>query len=238
MKFPQGEGSAVIHRKKNRPALQRHDIWTVSLGSSFCFHLIGHLLKSSPTQFLVVLFFIALYTSPFSSEHFFWGLSVRSLSTQLFCLVVLLLLPLSMTSFSYVGLLSLFWVRLFHALCLSHLPSSSFLEGLFSEQFAELGSVHLLAFSVRSCSLAFLSSGSLCLAICRAVFIAELHCPQRMHVLNSCVGDIWQRLWRDGFTHNGKQVVNRLKIPQGLSTLMFRRWSEVPSRGGVRGDSP
>ncbi len=40
------------------------------------------------------------------------------------------------------------------------------------------------------------------------------------------------------FTHNGKQVVNRLKIPQGLSTLMFRRWSEVPSRGGVRGDSP
>ena len=119
----------------------------------------------------MVLFFIALYTSPFSSEHFFWGLFVRSLSTQLFCLVVLLLLPLSMTSFSYVGLLSLFWVRLFHALCLSHLPSSSFLEGLFSEQFAELGSVHLLAFSVRSCSLTFLSSGSLCLSICRAVFI-------------------------------------------------------------------
>ena len=40
------------------------------------------------------------------------------------------------------------------------------------------------------------------------------------------------------FTHNGKQVVNRLKIPQGLSTLLFHRWSEVPSRGGVRGDSP
>ena len=42
--------------------------------------------------------------------------------------------------------------------------------------------------------------------------------------------------WRDDFTHNGKQVVNRLKFPQGLSTLMFRLWSEVPSRGGVRGD--
>ncbi len=40
------------------------------------------------------------------------------------------------------------------------------------------------------------------------------------------------------FTHNGKQVVNRLKIPQGLSTLLFHRWSEVPSMGGVRGDSP
>ena len=40
------------------------------------------------------------------------------------------------------------------------------------------------------------------------------------------------------FTHNGKQVVNRLKIPQGLSILLFHRWSEVPSRGGVRGDSP
>ena len=35
-----------------------------------------------------------------------------------------------------------------------------------------------------------------------------------------------------------KQVVNRLKIPQGLSTLLFHRWSEVPSRGGVSGDSP
>ena len=35
-----------------------------------------------------------------------------------------------------------------------------------------------------------------------------------------------------------KQVVNRLKIPQGLSTLLFHRWSEVPSRGGVHGDSP
>ena len=40
------------------------------------------------------------------------------------------------------------------------------------------------------------------------------------------------------FTHHGKRVVNRLKIPQGLSTLLFHRWSEVPSRGGVRGDSP
>ena len=69
-------------------------------------------------------------------------------------------------------------------------------------------------------------------------FFAGLHCLLRMHALNSCVGDTLQRLWRDDFTHNGKQVVNRLKIPQGLSTLMFRRWSEVPSRGGVRGDSP
>ena len=32
-------------------------------------------------------------------------------------------------------------------------------------------------------------------------------------------------------------MVNRLKIPQGLSTLLFHRWSEVPSRGGVHGDS-
>ncbi len=45
-------------------------------------------------------------------------------------------------------------------------------------------------------------------------------------------------LWQGDFTHNRKQVVNRLKILQGLSTLLFHRWSEVPSRGGVRGDSP
>ena len=44
------------------------------------------------------------------------------------------------------------------------------------------------------------------------------------------------RLWQGDCTC--KQVVNRLKIPQGLSTLLFHRWSEVPSRGGVHGDSP
>ena len=32
-------------------------------------------------------------------------------------------------------------------------------------------------------------------------------------------------------------MVNRLKIPQGLSTSLFHWWSEVPSRGGVCGDS-
>ena len=45
-------------------------------------------------------------------------------------------------------------------------------------------------------------------------------------------------LWPCDFTHNRKQLVNRLKIPQGLSTLLFHRWSGVPSRGGVCGDSP
>ena len=44
-------------------------------------------------------------------------------------------------------------------------------------------------------------------------------------------------LWQGEFTLYRKQVVKRLKIPQGLSTLMFRRWSEVLSRGLVRGDS-
>ena len=43
-------------------------------------------------------------------------------------------------------------------------------------------------------------------------------------------------LWQGEFTRYRKQVVNRLKIPQGLSTLIFRRWSEVLSRGLVRGD--
>ena len=113
----------MIHRKKNRPALQRRDILTVFLVSFFSFlffflfsfsffflFFIGNLFSSSYTQFLVVLFFIAFYTGPFSSKHFFLGLFVRSLSHQLFFLVVLLLLLLSMTAFSYVGLLSLFWV--------------------------------------------------------------------------------------------------------------------------------
>ena len=119
----------------------------------------------------MVLFFIAFYTAPFSSKHFLLGLFLRSLSTQLFFIVVLILLLLSMIAFSYVGLLSLLWVRHFYSLYLSHLPPSSFLEGLSSEQFAQLGSVHLLAFSPRACSLPCLTSRSPFLSICRAVFI-------------------------------------------------------------------
>jgi len=98
----------VIHRKKNRPALQRHDILTVSLVSFlllfFSFSFIGNLLDSSSAQFSAVLFYLAFYTAPFSSKHFFLVfLFVSSLSTQLLFLVVLLLLLLSMTAFSYVG---------------------------------------------------------------------------------------------------------------------------------------
>ena len=88
----------------------------------------------------MVLFFLAFYPPlpPFSSKHFL-GLFIRSLSTQLFFLVVLLLLLLSVTAFSYVGILSLLWVQLFYAVFVSHLPPSSFLEGLSSEQFEGLG---------------------------------------------------------------------------------------------------
>ena len=61
-----------------------------------------------------------------------------------------------------------------------------------------------------------------------------------LHILKSplelfCLrkGTFW------GFTagyHNRKQVVNWLKIPQGLSTLIFLRWSELPLRGEIRCD--
>ena len=137
MKFPQGEGSTVIHRKKNRL-----HIYNSIFSNGICF--------SSFTQFLVALFFSAFYTAPFSSKHFFLGLFVRSLSTQLFFLVVLLLLLLSMTAFSYVGLLSLFsllsvtltepsstqlfsWGVVFWAVCRARICSlvSFFSSGLF-----------------------------------------------------------------------------------------------------------
>ena len=59
----------------------------------------------------------------------------------------------------------------FHAVLLTHLPPSSFLEGLSSDQFAELESFHLLAFSARACSLVFLSLGVSFLAISKAVLI-------------------------------------------------------------------
>ena len=51
-------------------------------------------------------------------------------------------------------------------------PSSTqlFLYWFCSHQFAELGSIHCLAFTARACSLAFLCLAILFLAICRAVF--------------------------------------------------------------------
>ena len=77
----------MIHRKNNRPALQRRDILTVSLVSFggvfflfFFLFLIGNLLRSSSTQLLVVLLFLAFYTALFSSKYFFLilGLFLRS----------------------------------------------------------------------------------------------------------------------------------------------------------------
>ena len=67
----------MIHRKKNRPALQRRDVLTVSVVSLFfkIFIIIiiftGNLLNSSSAQVLVVLFFSTFYTAPFPSKHFF-----------------------------------------------------------------------------------------------------------------------------------------------------------------------
>ena len=151
----------MIHRKKNRPALQRHDILTVSLVSFFCFFFL------SGSVLFSVLHSSILFKTLLSRAFFFF----RSLSTQLFFLVVFLLLILSTIAFSYVGLLSLFCVQLFHAVYLGHLPPRSFLEELSSEQFAEIGSIHLLPFSAWASSLAFLSSVFLSLAICRAIFI-------------------------------------------------------------------
>ena len=53
----------------------------------------------------------------------------------------------------------------------------------------------------------------------------------------SCIGHMCQSLRQAEFAYGRRQVLNRLMIPQGLSTLLFRRWSEVPTGGGVRGDS-
>ena len=87
----------MIHRKKNRPALQRRDILTVSL----VFFVLGNLLRSSSTQVLVAVFFLALHIARFSSKHFFLGLFLRSLSTQLFFLVASLFLVLRVTTLCY-----------------------------------------------------------------------------------------------------------------------------------------
>ena len=84
-------------------------------------------------------------------------------------------------------------------------------------------------------------------AFCRTLLFSQLFfwaCPADCflgHVLQTAFWGMFCRCgskWQCDLTYSRKQVVNRLKIPQGLSTLLFHRWSEVPSRGGVRGDSP
>ena len=128
----------------------------------FVFFFIGNLLRSP--SFHPVLSGSVLYSILYSSvlfKTFLIFVVVRSLSTQLFFLAVLLLLVLSMTAFSFLSSECDFFTLFF----LSHLPPSSFLEWLSSEQFAELGSVQLLAFSARAYSLAFLSLGVPFLAI-------------------------------------------------------------------------
>ena len=118
----------------------------------------------------MVLFFIAFYAALFSSKHFHLELFVRSLFTQLFYLVVLFLLLLSMTAFSHVKApFSLVCVTFFLFLFL--LGRQLFPYWFYSHQFAELRSIHRLAFLARACSLAFLCLAILFLAISRAVLI-------------------------------------------------------------------
>ena len=179
MKFPQGEGSAVIHRKKN----------DLLYKDATC---LCHSFSRLWVLFLVGLFLLALSLAPSSVLGAFSVLFMPS-STELFFLMVLFFLTLR-GRFLFWMLVIRFFLRysyLFFSCC-KH-------------------TVGLLWFDIVS-----LSS----------------HCffRRRRHVSRPVAGWFHSR--------NRKQVVNRLKIPQGLSTLLFHRWSEVPSRGGVRGDSP
>ena len=63
---------------------------------------------------------------------------------------------------------------------------------------------------------------------------AVIHCKKN-NLLYKDATCLCHSLWQGEFIWN--RAVDMLKIPQGLSTLFSRRWSEVPSRGGVRGDS-
>ena len=59
----------MIHRKKNRPALQRRDILNVSL--AFFFFFLRSLLRSTSSQVLVTVLFLLFNTARFSSKYFF-----------------------------------------------------------------------------------------------------------------------------------------------------------------------
>ena len=169
MKFPQGEGSAVIHRKKNDLLYKDMTFWLFKCAFFIFFFILIYFFYR---EFALVFFhsvrsgsvlYSILYSILCSLQNIFFVfcLFVRSLSSQLFFLVVLLLLLLRKTAFSFFSSKCDFFPLFF----LSHITPSSFLEWLSSEQFAELGSVQLLAFSARAYSLAFLSLGVPFLAV-------------------------------------------------------------------------
>ena len=87
----------MIHRKKNAPALQRLDISTVCLVSS-CFRKFAYVFFYpivSGSVLLSIPWNCVLIKTPF------FGLFLRSLTTQLFFLVASHFLVLGVTVFSY-----------------------------------------------------------------------------------------------------------------------------------------
>ena len=187
MKFPQGEGSAVIHRKKNDLLYKDatcHSSWPCDFIHSVTFF------SSLFSILLLLLSLLILPVMAFSLAFYYQVL--------FHCWVVLFQGQLSSLIVAFHG----FFCGSFYFEC--------FLSGLFLTPSSHL----FLWFVSFGC---FLGSSLL-------------------SVLFQGIVHMRHRLWQGDC--NRKQVVNRLKIPQGLSTLLFHRWSEVPSRGGVRGDSP
>ena len=78
------------------------------------------------------------------------------------------------------------------------------------------------------CFLWVFFSDTLCPALLVVLFWLAFPSVSLFIVCFSDVVHISHSLWQGDITHNCKQVVNRLKIPQGLSTLLFHRWSELP----------
>ena len=148
----------------------------------FCSVLQGFFLRLS---FIQILVFVVLSFYHFEgSFHFWallWGLVLRPFSTCssvfngvlplscgffIFWLLLFFCSLLSRTSWGSVLLCATFSVFFF----LGRIPPSSFLYWFCSQQFAELGSIHFLAFSARACSLACLCLAILFLGICRSLF--------------------------------------------------------------------
>ena len=132
--------------------------------------------RETPHRALVVLSF-QLWGFMKEGSFQFWGLVLRPFSTCSSLMSFgspfsrfLWLLSLLVASFFCSLLSPFFCVLLFRVLFLGRIPPSSFHHWFCSQQSAELGSIHFLAFSARACSLAFLCLAILFLAICRAVF--------------------------------------------------------------------
>ena len=217
MKFPKGEGSAVVHRKKNdllhKDATYIYVCVTYSLwkGEFICNQnqVINRLKIPQGLSTLDLLSSVEWSSLKGRSP---WWFTVFKRKRKKTCF----------TKMPYT------YIYIYIYICLCH----SFRKGEFTPNQSQV--VNRLKIPQGLSTLDLLSSvewSSLKGKGPQWFTVRKTTCFTKMP--HTCVC-LCHSFWKGEFTHNWKQVVNRLKIPQGLSTLdplSSVEWSSLKGRG-------